>query len=295
MCRHRQPSLTTSPRLFFTSGPLARRKPLPPRGTYLFSAAAAVASAWEFTAGEVVWTAMPLFHLSAAATVLAPMLVGGTTRAGGRFPPGPGVGTTSGPAAQSVSSGRARWCRCCGSSRPDPRDAELGLRFISAAPIAGGPVPRHRAALRLPRRHDVRAHRGIPDRGQGGLRRGCAGDVRDRQPGVRRSCRRHPWQPVPPGVVGEIVCRARYPHVMSEGYVAGAADQAAGRARIRSGSTPATSAGSTTTRTSPTSTGSRTGCAAAARTCRRWRSRATVIASSRGAGGRSGRRAQRAG
>ena len=38
-----------------------------------------VATAWELRAGETLWTAMPLFHLSAAPSVLAPMLVGGTT------------------------------------------------------------------------------------------------------------------------------------------------------------------------------------------------------------------------
>src|SRR6202035_1423957 len=94
---------------------------------YLFTTAATAASAWDFRPGEALWTAMPLFHLSAAPAVLAPMLVGGTTVLAPTFHPA------------SV------W-------------------------------------------DEVRA------RGPGG-------------------------EPLPDGAVGEIACRPRYPHVMSEGYV----------------------------------------------------------------------------
>src|SRR5271168_4309634 len=74
--------------LFYTSGTTGPSKAVATSWHYLFSVAATVASAWEFGAGEVLWTAMPLFHLSAAPSVLAPMLVGGTTVVAQAFHPG---------------------------------------------------------------------------------------------------------------------------------------------------------------------------------------------------------------
>ena len=74
--------------LFFTSGTTGPSKAVATSWHYLFSVAATVASAWQFGPGEVLWTAMPLFHLSAAPSVLAPMLVGGTTVLAEAFHPG---------------------------------------------------------------------------------------------------------------------------------------------------------------------------------------------------------------
>ncbi|MGZ4585534.1 MAG: AMP-binding protein, partial [Mycobacterium sp.] len=65
--------------LFYTSGTTGPSKAVATTWHYLFTVAATVASAWELRAGEVLWTAMPLFHLSAAPSVLAPMLLGATT------------------------------------------------------------------------------------------------------------------------------------------------------------------------------------------------------------------------
>src|SRR5215211_4594461 len=62
--------------LFFTSGTTGPSKAVATTWHYLFSAAATVAAAWELGSGDVLWTAMPLFHLSAAPSVLAPTLVG---------------------------------------------------------------------------------------------------------------------------------------------------------------------------------------------------------------------------
>jgi crotonobetaine/carnitine-CoA ligase len=73
--------------LFFTSGTTGPSKAVATSWHYLFSAAAAVAACWEIDAGDVLWTAMPLFHLSAAPSVLAPMLVGGTTVLSATFRP----------------------------------------------------------------------------------------------------------------------------------------------------------------------------------------------------------------
>ena len=65
--------------LFFTSGTTGPSKAVATTWHYLFLAAAGVATSWELAAGDVVWSAMPLFHLSAAPSVLAPMLVLGAT------------------------------------------------------------------------------------------------------------------------------------------------------------------------------------------------------------------------
>ena len=87
-----------------------------------------------FSPGEALWTAMPLFHLSAAPAVLAPMLVGGTTVLAAAFHPASvwdevrtygAVGFVGAGAMVSMLMHQP----------PDPRDAQLPLRFISAAPI----------------------------------------------------------------------------------------------------------------------------------------------------------------
>src|ERR1700761_2684865 len=65
--------------LFFTSGTTGPSKAVATTWHYLFTTAATAVAAWDFGVGEALWTAMPLFHLSAAPAVLAPMLVGGTT------------------------------------------------------------------------------------------------------------------------------------------------------------------------------------------------------------------------
>src|SRR6202521_2208461 len=76
--------------LFFTSGTTGPAKAVATTWHYLFTAAAAAVSAWELGEGDVLWTAMPLFHLSAAPTVLAPMLVGGTSVLAAGFHPSRG-------------------------------------------------------------------------------------------------------------------------------------------------------------------------------------------------------------
>src|SRR5699024_1417980 len=73
--------------LFFTSGTTGPSKAVATTWHYLFTIAATAAAAWEYGPGEVIWTAMPLFHLSAAPTVLAPMLVGGTAVLASAFHP----------------------------------------------------------------------------------------------------------------------------------------------------------------------------------------------------------------
>jgi crotonobetaine/carnitine-CoA ligase len=121
--------------LFFTSGTTGPSKAVATSWQYLFTAAETVARAWEFAEGEAIWSAMPLFHLSAVGTILAPMLVGGTAVLASAFRPtqvwddvrdGGAVGFVGAGAMVSML-----W-----NLPPDPHDRAIGLRFISAAPIA---------------------------------------------------------------------------------------------------------------------------------------------------------------
>lgn len=206
--------------LFFTSGTTGASKAVATTWQYLFSAAAAVASAWEFTAGEVVWSAMPLFHLSAAATVLAPMLVGGTTVLADAFHPGLALDDVRACGAVGFVGAGAMLSMLWKQPR-QKRDADLGLRFISAAPI---PADLYRG---VEQRYNCRvvtmyglteafpiAVKAVSDAGVPGTS-GTVNPAFDVRVVDTRG------RPVPPGVVGEIVCRGRHPHVMSEGYVAG--------------------------------------------------------------------------
>src|SRR5262249_5555193 len=116
--------------LFFTSGTTGPSKAVATTWHYLFTAAATMASAWEFAAGEVLWTAMPLFHLSAAPTVLAPMLVGGTSVLAAAFRPSEVWNDVRACGAVGFA-GAGAMVSMLWNQPNDPRDAELPLRFIS--------------------------------------------------------------------------------------------------------------------------------------------------------------------
>lgn len=77
---------------------------------------------------------MPLFHLSAAPSVLAPMLVGGTTVLAKAFHPGEVWDDVRAHGAIGFA-GAGAMVSMLRNLPEDPRDAQLPLRFISAAPI----------------------------------------------------------------------------------------------------------------------------------------------------------------
>jgi crotonobetaine/carnitine-CoA ligase len=103
---------------------------------------------------------------------------------------------------------------------PDPRDAELPLRFISAAPIAADLYRKieTRYGCRVVTMYGLTeafpvAYKAVSDQGVPGTSGTVnpAFEVRILDPqadGV-----------LPAGEVGEIACRPRFPHAMSEGYV----------------------------------------------------------------------------
>jgi carnitine-CoA ligase len=204
--------------LFYTSGTTGPSKAVATTWHYLFSVAATVASAWELRAGEVLWTAMPLFHLSAAPSVLAPMLLGATTVLADAFHPGEVWDAIRARGAIGFA-GAGAMVSMLHNLPADPRDAQLPLRFISAAPIAA------EAYRDIEKRYGCRivtmyglteafpiAVKALADDGVPGTsgRPNPNFDVRIVDEG---------GDPVPAGEVGEITCRPRYPHVMSEGYV----------------------------------------------------------------------------
>ncbi len=204
--------------IFFTSGTTGPAKAVATSWHYLFTAAATVAAAWEFGPGETVWTAMPLFHLSAAPTVLAPMLVGGTTVLADGFHPDRVWDDVRSCGAIGFA-GAGAMVSMLQKLPADPRDEALPLRFISAAPIAAGD---HR---NIERRYGCRVVtmyglteafpltvNGVADDGAPGTsgRPTASFDVRIVDSN---------GDPLPTGQVGEIACRPRYPHVMSEGYL----------------------------------------------------------------------------
>jgi crotonobetaine/carnitine-CoA ligase len=105
---------------------------------------------------------------------------------------------------------------------PDPRDAEVGLRFISAAPIAADVYRaiEERYRCRIVTMYGMTeafpiAYKAVSEEGKPGTSGHInpAFDVRivDSQGSA-----------LPVGAVGEITCRARTTHAMSEGYVSSA-------------------------------------------------------------------------
>ncbi|GAA4541883.1 AMP-binding protein [Mycobacterium paraffinicum] len=205
--------------LFYTSGTTGSSKAVATTWPYLFTVAATVASAWELRAGEVLWTAMPLFHLSAAPSVLAPMLLGATTVLAQAFHPAEVWDDIRARGAVGFA-GAGAMVSMLHNLPADPRDAQLPLRFISAAPIDA------KAYREIEKRYGCRivtmygmteafpiAVKALADEGVPGTsgRPNPNFDVRIVDAG---------GDPVPAGAAGEIACRPRYPHVMSEGYVA---------------------------------------------------------------------------
>jgi crotonobetaine/carnitine-CoA ligase len=205
--------------LFFTSGTTGPSKAVVTTWHYLFTAAATAAASWELGPEEKLWTAMPLFHLSAAPTVLAPMLVGATSVIATAFHPNEAWDEMRACGAAGFAGAGAMVSMLWNLP---PSDAEVGLRFISAAPIAAGmygPIE-ERYRCRIVTMYGLTeafpiAYKAVADDGKPGT----SGRV---NPNFEVRIVDSSEQPVPHGMVGEIACRARSPHAMSEGYVASA-------------------------------------------------------------------------
>jgi len=206
--------------LFFTSGTTGASKAVATTWHYLFTTAATVASAWGFGPGEVLWTAMPLFHLSAAPSVLAPMLVGGTTVLAPAFHPGTVWDDVRACGAIGFAGAGAMVSMLL-NQPPDPRDAQLPLRFLSAAPIDASVYRdiEKRYGCRIVTMYGMTE--AFPIAVKGVAEEGVPGTSGRPNPSFDVRVVDSAGEPVPDESVGEIACRPRYPHVMSEGYVNG--------------------------------------------------------------------------
>jgi crotonobetaine/carnitine-CoA ligase len=204
--------------LFFTSGTTGPAKAVATTWHYLFTAAATVAAAWEFSAGETLWTAMPLFHLSAAPTVLAPMLVGGTTVLAAGFHPDRVWDEVRDCGAVGFA-GAGAMVSMLQALPDDPRDRQLPLRFISAAPIAAGDYRgiEKRYGCRVVTMYGLTEAfpitvKAVADDGVPGTSGRHTANFEVRIVDANGDS-------LPTGQVGEITCRPKHPYVMSEGYV----------------------------------------------------------------------------
>jgi carnitine-CoA ligase len=203
---------------FFTSGTTGPSKAVATTWHYLFTTAATAASAWNFEPGEALWTAMPLFHLSAAPAVLAPMLVGGTTVLAPTFHPASVWDEVRACGAVGFV-GAGAMVSMLWNQPPDPRDAQLPLRFISAAPIAAGVYRaiEKRYGCRIVTMYGLTE--AFPIAVKSVAEAGVPGTSGRPNPNFEVRIVDPDGEPLPDGEVGEIACRPRYPHVMSEGYV----------------------------------------------------------------------------
>jgi len=204
--------------LFYTSGTTGPSKAVATTWHYLFTVAATASSAWGFGPAEVLWTAMPLFHLSAAPSVLAPMLVGGTTVLAEAFHPGQVWDEIRAHGAVGFA-GAGAMVSMLQNLPADPRDAQLPLRFISAAPIDAGSYRdiEKRYGCRIVTMYGLTeafpiALKAVADDGVPGTSGRPNPDFDVRILDERGN-------PLQAGTVGEIACRPKSPHVMSEGYV----------------------------------------------------------------------------
>jgi crotonobetaine/carnitine-CoA ligase len=213
--------------LFFTSGTTGPSKAVATSWHYLFTAAATVAASWEFAEGESIWSAMPLFHLSAVATILAPMLVGGTTVLASTFRPTQVWDELRASGAVGFV-GAGAMVSMLWNLPAAPRDSELGLRFISAAPIAGElyRAIEQRYACRVVTMYGLTEAFPVAVKavGEEGVP-GTSGRIND---AFDVAVLDHGDTPVV-DAVGEIVCRGRSSEVMSQGYV----EESGKRLRVR--------------------------------------------------------------
>jgi crotonobetaine/carnitine-CoA ligase len=203
--------------LFFTSGTTGPSKAVATSWHYLFTAAATVASAWEFVEGEVIWSAMPLFHLSAVATILAPMLVGGTTVLAPAFRPSQVWDQIRGCNAVGFV-GAGAMVSMLWNLPAAPGDRESGLRFISAAPIAAELhcAIERRYACRVVTMYGLTEAFPLAVKavGEDGVP-GTSGRTNDDFDVAILDAVGRPVI----DAVGEITCRGRASEVMSQGYV----------------------------------------------------------------------------
>lgn len=203
--------------VLYTSGTTGPSKGAVISHQYIASAATTMVDSWDLSAGEVLYAPLPLFHISSVASVVCPIVAGAT----GLLDP--------------VFSVHECWNRVrlydvkgillagvmvnmLWNLPEDPRDADLPLRFISAAPIPRGLHRKIEERYNLTVLTSYGMTEALPmvlyalgDE----VREGATGRA---QPNFEVVILDGDDQAVAPGVVGEICARPRSPHVMFDGY-----------------------------------------------------------------------------
>lgn len=156
--------------------------------------------------------------LSAAPSVLTPMLLGATTVLAQAFHPGQVWDDIR--ASNAVGfAGTGAMVSMLHNLPADPRDAQLPLRFISAAPIDAKAYRdiEMRYACRIVTMYGMTE--AFPIAVKALADDGVPGTSGRPNPNFDVRIVGEAGDPLPAGSVGEIACRPRYPGVMSEGYL----------------------------------------------------------------------------
>ena len=196
--------------LFYTSGTTGPSKAVATTWHYLFSVAATVASAGNFARARCCGRRCRCFT-SARRPACWLRCWSAERPCWPGFSPRRGVGRRPRPRCH-----RFRRCRGDGFDAAEP--ARRSARRAAAVAVHLGRahrrelLPRHRKALRLSHRHDVRDDRGVSDRCQ---KRGRRGSSREHRVGPNPNFEVRivdaDGNPQPAGTVGEIACRAQVP------------------------------------------------------------------------------------
>ena len=123
--------------VLFTSGTTGPSKGALISHHYVATCAATMVDSWQLTEGEVLYAPLPLFHISSVASVVGPIVAGAT----GLLDPVFSVHECWNRVRRYDVKGillAGVMVNMLWNLPEDPRDAELPLRFISAAPIPRG-------------------------------------------------------------------------------------------------------------------------------------------------------------
>jgi crotonobetaine/carnitine-CoA ligase len=203
--------------VLFTSGTTGPSKGAVISHQYVAAAATTMVESWNLTEGEVLYAPLPLFHISSVASVVCPIVAGAT----GLLDPVFSVHECWNRVREYDAKGillAGVMVNMLWNLPEDPRDAELPLRFISAAPIPRGLHQRIEERYNLTVLTSYGMTEALPmvlyamdDK----VREGATGRA---QLNFEVLILDEDDEPVAAGQVGEICCRPRAPHVMFDGY-----------------------------------------------------------------------------
>ena len=214
----RAPTWSEPGAIMHTSGTTGPSKGALASHQYLVDAGRSIAASWGVAPGEVVYGPLPLFHISCIGTVLGPLASGAV----GALDPVFSV-THCWDRIRRVEAVGAllagAMVRMLVNLPPDDRDRDLPLRFISSAPIPDDlyPIVAERYGCRILTSYGMTEAFPMT----------LAGNDDEAAPGTSGRANPHfevaifdeDDQALPPGTVGEIVCRPRRAHVMFDGYL----------------------------------------------------------------------------